>query len=163
MIYIRSASEEDIPTIRQLAQLTWPEAYRAILSEEQLTYMLDNFYALESLLEQMQDGHRFFLALEGSFAIGFASWSVTEKSETAKLHKLYVLPEMQGKKVGHRLLETVASAASSIGMRILTLNVNRHNQAKDFYERNGFSIVGEEDIDIGQSYYMNDYVMEREL
>ena len=32
-----------------------------------------------------------------------------------------------------------------------------------FYEKLGFSVVGEEDIDIGQGYFMNDFVMEKKL
>jgi hypothetical protein len=38
--------------------------------------------------------------------------------------------------------------------------VNRFNTALGFYKRIGFSIVTEENIDIGQGYWMEDYVME---
>jgi ribosomal protein S18 acetylase RimI-like enzyme len=38
--------------------------------------------------------------------------------------------------------------------------VNRHNRALHFYEKQGFKIIREEDIDIGSGYFMNDYVME---
>ncbi len=34
---------------------------------------------------------------------------------------------------------------------------------KDFYEANGFTVVAEKDFDIGNGYYMNDYVMQKEL
>ena len=42
------------------------------------------------------------------------------------------------------------------------LNVNRHNPALAFYERLGFQQHREEDIPIGP-YWMNDYVMRKEL
>ena len=45
----------------------------------------------------------------------------------------------------------------------MLLNVNRRNKAKQFYEHLGFTIISEEDIDIGQGYFMNDYVMEKKL
>ena len=47
--------------------------------------------------------------------------------------------------------------------RSLLLNVNRHNKAISFYKKYGFDIIAEEDIDIGNGYYMNDYVMEKKL
>ena len=45
----------------------------------------------------------------------------------------------------------------------LELNVNRHNKAINFYKKLGFIITMEEDIDIGNGYYMNDYVMNLEV
>ena len=45
----------------------------------------------------------------------------------------------------------------------LLLNVNRQNKAKFFYEKLGFTVIKEEDIDIGNGYFMNDYVMEKRL
>jgi hypothetical protein len=41
--------------------------------------------------------------------------------------------------------------------------MNRNNKARQFYEKNGFIIIKEEDIDIGNNYFMNDYVMEKRL
>ena len=46
---------------------------------------------------------------------------------------------------------------------MLELNVNRHNDAFHFYTKLGFSISKEEDNDIGEGYFMNDYVMEKVL
>ena len=45
----------------------------------------------------------------------------------------------------------------------LRLNVNRHNKARHFYEKLGFGIIGEEDVDIGHGIYQMDYVMEKKL
>ena len=49
------------------------------------------------------------------------------------------------------------------GATVLQLNVNRHNTAKSFYEKLGFAVIKEEDIDIGSGYFMNDYIMEKRL
>ena len=45
----------------------------------------------------------------------------------------------------------------------LTLNVNRFNKAIDFYLKNGFKIIKEENIEIGNGFLMEDYVMEKIL
>ncbi len=70
---------------------------------------------------------------------------------------------MQGKGVGKLLLQEVTDRAQQLGQDTLLLNVNRFNVAIDFYKRQGFYVIAEEDIDIGNGYFMNDYLMEKKL
>ena len=53
--------------------------------------------------------------------------------------------------------------AFDLGCKSLHLNVNRFNKSVDFYKNLGFIIIGEEDIDIGKEYLMEDFVMELKL
>jgi ribosomal protein S18 acetylase RimI-like enzyme len=41
--------------------------------------------------------------------------------------------------------------------------VNRENKAIGFYNKLGFTIIAEEDIPIGNGFFMNDYVMQISL
>jgi N-acetylglutamate synthase-like GNAT family acetyltransferase len=43
------------------------------------------------------------------------------------------------------------------------LQVNRYNNAKIFYEKLGFAEIDFINLDIGNGYFMNDYVMEKKL
>jgi len=45
----------------------------------------------------------------------------------------------------------------------LFLQVNIHNKAKSFYEKLGFAEVDLINLDIGNGFFMNDYVMEKKL
>ena len=45
----------------------------------------------------------------------------------------------------------------------LELNVNRNNPAIRFYVKLGFHIIDEVDIAIGSGFYMNDYIMLKDL
>jgi diamine N-acetyltransferase len=158
---IRPAELDDINTIGFLAQQIWPDTYREILSTEQLRYMMNLFYSPASLRKQMVDDRHMFLVVEQEDEpIGFASWSDTDEPGIYKLHKLYVLPGRQGKGLGRALLQFIYDAIRPEGATALRLNVNRHNKARLFYERMGFAVIREEDINIGKGYYMNDYVME---
>lgn len=74
-----------------------------------------------------------------------------------------MLPEQQGLGTGKMLLEYVINKAKGAGASLLELNVNRNNKAKSFYEKNGFIVFRQEDIDIDNGYFMNDYVMRLEL
>lgn len=164
-ISIRPAGLEDINTIGFLAQEIWPVTYGDILSPAQLQYMLNLFYSPASLKRQILDDKHSFLMVEEiredlDEPLGFASWSPLKSAGIFKLHKLYVLPGRQGKGMGKTILEYIVNDIAARGGRILQLHVNRHNAARGFYERLGFVVIREEDTDIGNNYFMNDYLME---
>ncbi len=161
---IRFANIEDINSIGFLAQQIWPHAYRDILSDEQLQYMLKLFYSPSALKKQMlKQKHVFILLEDEESQVGFASYAPTKESGVYKLHKIYVLPNQQGKGLGKTIVDFIVNDIKPQGAKKLLLNVNRNNKAKSFYERLGFTVIKEEDIDIGNNYFMNDYVMQKNL
>lgn len=160
---IRIADTTDIPVISRLAHAVWPDAYGSILSEAQLKHMLDLMYSHESLAGQMENGHVFLIVLVNAETVAFASYSHGPVAGAYKVHKLYVHPMLHGKGFGKKLLERIAGDTRGLGATRLQLNVNRHNPAIAFYEKLGFRIIGEEDIPIGEGYFMNDYVMEKAI
>lgn len=161
-LIIRPASLIDIPFIQDIAYKSWPVAYGELLEKEQIEYMLERFYSKGSLEDQMKNEHFFFLALKEYAPVGFASFSNIGGS-TCKLQKIYVLPTEQKSGIGLTLLKTIETVVKSRGAAKLQLNVNRKNIAKSFYEKQGFTVLKEEDIDIGNNYFMNDYVMQKDL
>ena len=124
--------------------------------------MLDLIYSEASLQKQMNDKHHFIIVHEGDPPVGFASYSETHP-QIYKLHKIYVLPTQQGKGTGRFVIDQVVTTIKARGGKRLQLNVNRNNKAKDFYEKLGFAAIGEENIDIGNGYFMHDYIMEKKL
>lgn len=161
---IRIASIHDVASIREIAFETWPVAYSNILSKTQLDYMLEKFYNLEVLKQQIEEsGHQFILATDAETHVGFASFSPVFEDGIYKIHKLYVQPNHQSNGIGKQLLNFIFSALQSKDCKKIILNVNRHNNAVQFYLEHGFVILKEEDIDIGNGFFMNDYVMELKL
>ena len=69
----------------------------------------------------------------------------------------------QGKGVGKTLIDHISGKLLQQKVHTLRLNVNRLNKARLFYEKLGFTVIKEEDVDIGNGYFMNDYVMEKKL
>ena len=160
---VRRAYPADVNLIRDLAHRIWPDAYRDILSADQLDYMLTKFYDPSALHKQMEtDGHEFVILYDGVEATGFASFS-QQVAGVYELHKLYVLPSQQGRGSGRFLVHKIEEAMHRNRGTHLRLNVNRHNRARGFYEKIGFQVIGEEDIDIGNGHFMNDYVMEKTI
>ncbi|WP_127127600.1 GNAT family N-acetyltransferase [Pseudoflavitalea rhizosphaerae] len=163
-LVIRFADLDDIPTIGYLAQQIWPVTYGEILTEAQLNYMLDMSYSPESLNDQItKQHHRFLIAEMDEEAVGFASFGPIGNMGIYKLHKIYVHPKTQGLGVGRALLDFVIEQILDDGGHTLHLNVNRQNKAKSFYEKQGFKVIEVVDIEIGNGFQMNDYVMEKLL
>lgn len=162
MLTIREAGFEDISTIRDLSWRIWPQTYEGINSPPQIEYMMELLYSEEALRRQMEQGHKFLLVFNAGLPIGFAAYS-EEAPGLFKLHKLYMLHSQQGRGAGKTVLNHIIEDIRAKGALALRLNVNRNNSAKFFYQKLGFEIIGEEDVDIGEGYFMWDYVMEKKL
>ena len=162
MFSIRRATAEDIPLIRELCFKVWPQTYASIVSQEQIDYMLEKMYSPASLQEQMEAGSQFIFVYEGDSPVGFASYF--EKAPSVfKLDKIYVLISQQGRGTGRFVINHIIDEIKKKGGTALQLQVNRHNKAKNFYEKLGFVVIEEKDFDIGNGHFMNDYMMEKKL
>jgi GNAT superfamily N-acetyltransferase len=163
MITITKATEKDVTAIQSIAHKTWPNTYGEILSEEQLNYMLDLFYS-EAALQKSLTSTVFLIAKENDIALGFTSYEQHYLNENCtRIHKIYILPEAQGKGIGRLLIKAIEAAAIKNSSEKLSLNVNRYNSALAFYKQIGFKIVAEEDITLDFGYLMEDYIMEKVL
>src|SRR5262245_34250955 len=163
MFEIKKADIKDIPIIRELTFRVWPQTYASILSQAQIDYMLNMMYSEKSLAKQMKDeGCQFIIAFEDGNPVGFASYSETELQKW-KLHKIYILPNQQGKGTGKLVINYVIDEIKQQNAVSLYLQVNRNNNAKTFYEHIGFSEVDFINLDIGSGYFMNDFIMEKKL
>jgi GNAT superfamily N-acetyltransferase len=160
---IRQAAESDIPAISELAEKIWWPSYRNIISDEQISFMLNDMYSAESLMKQMRSGIECLIAESENLPLAFAGYSQTDTDKQVfKLHKLYVLPTEQGRGTGRKLIEQVSTLAKTKGGNILELNVNRGNPAHHFYRKIGFEIYQTVDIHY-HHFVLNDYVMRKKL
>lgn len=100
-------------------------------------YMLNRMYINESLTLQMEDGC-VFLVYSDDQPIGFASWQKVSERD-GKIHKMYILPDMQGKKGGYTLLQSVIHYSLKQEIKVLILNFNRFNRnTLDFFSEQVF-------------------------
>lgn len=165
MITILEATAKDIKTIQEITYITWPITYGKILSKEQLEYMLDLFYSGEALINQFEKKEQlFYLISEDEATLGFIGIEHNYKDKAVtKIHKIYLLPETQGKGFGKKIIEKIEKLALDNHSTALSLNVNRFNSALSFYKKIGFEVIDEANIDIGNGYFMEDFVMEKQL
>jgi GNAT superfamily N-acetyltransferase len=162
---IEKISSNEVVRIHKIAHATWPTSYKGIISEEQIIYMLEWMYNLDTLSNQAENGHYFFILSEESNDLGFIAIEPNHMDNSvSKLQKIYVLPSAQGKGIGKKLLEfAIPYFRDQHNQSTFILNVNKKNKAVDFYKKMNFIIDREEDFDIGNGFLMEDYIMKLEL
>jgi ribosomal protein S18 acetylase RimI-like enzyme len=172
MLTYRWMTEQDIPALGALTRRIWNAHYISIITQAQIDYMLEMFYAPDSLAGQLARGHRFLLLEKAQAILGFLSVShaseashpllrgTHEGEENFFLHKFYIAQELQGKGIGKAMLAELLTRMPEI--KRLRLQVARKNvNSWNFYLKQGFAIEREADFDVGNGYQMQDYVMEK--
>lgn len=151
------AAIPELPAIRELAVKIWNQYYPAIISQAQITYMLEKMYSVTSLRHQAEtESHDFYFIERSGARIGFLSVKA-EDGQNWFINKFYIDQDLSSNGIGSdvfRALKTITGAAR------FRLTVNRLNfKAINFYFKNGFKIEEVADFDIGNGYQMNDFVM----
>lgn len=156
----RAENSQDLLHIQQLAEKIWPVAYKGVIENDQICFMLDEMYSIDQLKKSIKKGEAFYICSLGDLPVGFIS--VKKGEEKLRIEKLYVLPSNQGQKLGLNMIEFAANLAAQMSLHILELNVNRANTAVHFYKKMGFEIYDTIDIPY-HGYVLNDYVMRKQV
>ena len=163
-VWIEPVDEADLPKVRDLAERIWRSSYAGLLSPGQIEYMLDWMYSLERLQRDRTSGVVFEWPIVDQIPVGYMATQTDPTAAVLYVHKLYVLPQFQGKGLGGRLLEHAFQAATQAGCRTVRLHVNKGNhRAIACYHRHGFSREASVVNNIGGGYVMDDFVMVRPL
>lgn len=165
MLTTKRATTLDCSLIHSMANVVFRETYREILSPEQMDYMMEWMYSPKSLDKQITiEGQVYFIGYWEGEPCGYISIEQQEE-DVFHLQKIYVMPGFQGKGIGKDLFLLAISHIKSEHPTpcLMELNVNRNNKAIQFYERMGMKRLREGDFDIGNGYYMNDYIMGIEI
>lgn len=146
MYTIRDAGTADAESICYIAEQAWWEAAGPISDKQNLQVMLEDIYSSENISHQIKSGiQHYLLLIECEMTVGFAAYSPeVDLPGIYKLHKLYCLPNTQGKGFVKILIREVISKVAEAGKHRLELNVNRLGNTKDFYEKMGFHLIEEQ-------------------
>ena len=64
MLEVKQLNSDNIEIVNSLAHQIWPHAFDAILTKDQMQYMLDWMYNVNTLKEQIQTGHLYYIIKE---------------------------------------------------------------------------------------------------
>lgn len=153
---------EQLKVIEMLARKIWPVAFKGVVSDEQIEYMLDWMYDMDCLQEEMANGASFELIYDNDNPIGYFAYTNHVDRDAVKLDKVYVVPSCQRMGIGSKVFDYVRECSIKRGHVSVVLAVNKGNeQAVSAYIKAGFKIIESTKNDIGNGFFMDDYLMEK--
>jgi GNAT superfamily N-acetyltransferase len=157
-ISFRAIASDELNELYEIASKIWHDHYTEIIGKEQVDFMLETIYDKKSLKESIDKGQSYFFILKNDQKVGF--FSITNENELW-LNKLYVNTDLQGKGIGKLVLDYIVDIKNP---KTIRLTVNRQNyKSINFYFKNGFKIERVEDFDIGSGFWMNDFIMIKQV
>jgi ribosomal protein S18 acetylase RimI-like enzyme len=137
---IRDAGVDDVREIQRVVRITWDHTYRETIPESVRKEFVSQAYSAEALRLRMESD-TFLVAFHDDGVVGFADFR-SRPTREVELAAIYVLPEMQGRGIGSRLLEAGISRFPL--STSFVLRVERDNtRARRFYEAHGFKHAGD--------------------
>ncbi len=163
---IRPAVREDIELIHTLAEESFRNTYKDIVEPAQLDYMMDMMYSIQSLNEQFDSGHLYYIMYNREGELGYGSIE-PHGNKTYHLQKIYLRnsAKRQGYGAalfGHLLREIKRLCGGE--SCCVELNVHKDNVARGFYQRQGMKLrmAGEFKIK-GTNYVRPDLILYKDL
>jgi N-acetylglutamate synthase-like GNAT family acetyltransferase len=133
---IRNATDEDFEEIFNIINDA-AIAYKGVIPPDRWH---EPYMAREELRSQIEDGVRFSCYVDNDEIIGVMG--IQDKSDVALIRHAYVRTKQRKKGVGSLLLQDLIKAAEK---PILIGTWKAADWAIRFYEKHGFSLVGEEE------------------
>ena len=125
--------------------------------------MLFKFQTADAIKKQIEDGYMYYLILD-KVAAELGYLAIFPRGNELFLSKLYIKKEYRGQGLGRQALEFVEHVAKQNKLIKITLTVNKNNlNSINAYLKTGFIKTEEVGTDIGGGFFMDDYVMEKNL
>lgn len=160
----QAETQEDIATVAALAKEIWHRHYDSLIGVDQVNYMVSKFQSQEAISEQINQGTVYKIALWDEKPVGY--YAVKKEPEKSKifLSKVYIDKEHRGKGIATVMLRDILDIAEDAGLKSIYLTVNKNNKNSiAVYEKMGFRKVDEVKADIGDGFFMDDYIMEQDI
>ena len=119
---------------------------------------------VQGAFRERQSGTEYYLVATDDLYAGYMGLVPDHQNRKMMISKLYVRREARGTGIGGLLLDYVIKECGKREIDTIWLTVNRFNHAPiEWYRRKGFSVIDEVKKDIGEGFYMDDFIMEKKL
>ncbi|MGS0747401.1 GNAT family N-acetyltransferase [Halpernia sp. GG3] len=149
--------ESDLEKLQKISVKTFSDTFSPTNSKENLDIYIQENMSLKNLKEEYKnENSSFYFAKLNNELVGYIKLNFktaqTEKFDDAatEIHRIYVLKEFQGKKVGSFLLKNTIEIANEKISNFIWLGVWEKNyNAIGFYEKQGFITFEKHDFKLG--------------
>ncbi len=156
---ISAGDTEAIKELSDLATGIVKEHFDSIIGSAQNDYMIRRSQSVPAITEQLDHGNRYYFVSDiYGKKVGFLAFYPRENY--LYLSKFYLQKDQRGKGIAKDMLQFIIGQAQEDGLSSIVLNVNKNNSAVLAYEKLGFKKIREEKIDIGNGFFMDDFVYE---
>jgi len=169
---------DEIADVSVLAKEIWTEHYTPLIGQAQTEYMIAVFQSAERIKKDIAENNYSYFAVYANGADDFpgrqtAYLALRPDEKGVFVSKIYVKKECRRLGIAAMMMEFAEKFAkksvresgalfnsSKYKRPCLWLTVNKGNLGSiEFYKKSGFEIEREAVTDIGQGFYMDDYVM----
>ena len=145
--------QRDFDGLYSFMQPLWHETYGGFLSKEHIDRLLDCYFSPIALKRYKSLGYEYY-KLDNVGVLVFV-----DRGDYVYMDKLYLLPQARGKGYPAFAFEQMAKRGKDI-----MLSANRQNaRALKCYQKNGFVIVEEKEIDFGNGMINYDYILRKTI
>lgn len=145
-----------VEELSQLASSVVKEVFDPMIGAEQNDYMIHLFQTVPAIKGQLENGYTYYMVKDASGDVGFLAFY--PRDGMLYLSKFYLKSSARGRGYAGRMFDFVKKKAVEAGYGKIFLNVNKKNPAAAVYRHMGFQLLREEKNDIGNGFYMDDYV-----
>ncbi len=170
---VRPATAADLPSLVELAALTFPLACPPGMPEADMAEFIAAHLSAERFAEFLADPAAEVLVAEQDRLVGYTLTfagepygvhaEIVRRRPSIELSKCYADPSAHGSGISTSLMTAVLDRARAAGAASVWLGVNAQNaRAQRFYGKHGFEVVGERRFVVG-GRTEDDLVLERAL
>lgn len=171
-IFIRKATEKDADLLLDISAQTFNQALGSQNTGNSVSAYMASAFTKEQLLEEIKDASSvFFMAYIAQFEkpVGYTKLRKGKNPKELKniraieIHRIYVLEEMIGKKIGKALIEKCLEVAQRENYEVIWLSVGEKNhRAINFYKKWNFEKFSSHMFRLGTEE-QRDFLMKKDL
>ena len=161
--FIQVKGDDQIEALAVLADTIWHEYWPPIISAEQTDYMIEKFQSKPAIIDQLENrSYEYYFINDGERNVGIIG--LQPDGEKLFLSKLYLLKDARGQGFASDAFTFLEGICRERELEAIWLTVNKHNrQAIDVYKVKGFETVRKQTTDIGEGFFMDDFIMEKRV
>ena len=159
---IPAKTDAQLRQVAVLAEEIWNQHFTDIIGKEQVDYMVEKFQSFQALKEQVAGGYEYFQLFAGDTFCGYTG--VHDEDGTLFLSKLYIRADARGQHLSSRAFQFLKDLCKERGLSKIWLTCNKNNEhTLAVYDHFGFTVASEKKADIGNGFFMDDYILEYEI